>query len=186
MKPRDERVCAGTTKEHADAVRLVEYLIAHDGTVEITQDELARKLNFRRNLGGGVERVDTKRYHRARNHVRDRVDENGRPCCGYTLHYRKSGPESWLSLIDPTGDLGSHAKQAWGTVRGWVSRERQHHTENQRHVETLELLANHVLANNDRHGYRLLQRAEIEIEQNGTISPNTIAELDVWLSGMTA
>ena len=187
MKERSERVCDATSKEHADATRIIEYLIDRDGAVEETQDAIARALAMFRDHGGGVLSVDSARFHRARNHLRDRVAEDGRPCCGYTVNYRRSGNGgSSLTLTDPTGDLGDHASAAIETIRGWASRERQHHTENQRMVEQLELLADHVLANTDRQGYRLLQRTSIEIERDGTVSPTTMAELHVWLDSFAA
>lgn len=184
MKDRSERACDATTKEHADAVRIVEYLIDRNGAVEATHEAIARTLGMYRDHGGGVMSVDQKRYGRARNHVRDRIDENGQPCCGYTLEYRRSGKTSILALIDPSGDLGHHATAAIATIRGWVSRERQHHTENQRMLETVELLSDHVLAHKDRDGYRLLQRASIEIERDGTVGPSTMAELNYWLDSL--
>jgi hypothetical protein len=181
MKPREDRICDAATREHADAQALVTYLIGLDGTVEATQESIAGQLGFWRELGRGIRTIEMSRFHRARNHVRDRIDSEGHPCCAYTLHYRRSGSTSTLSLVDPTGELFDHARAAIGTIRGWVSRERQHHTENTRMVETCELLADHCLARDDRKGYRLLQRVEIEIERDGTVTPNTMAELDTWL-----
>jgi hypothetical protein len=187
MKPRDERQrCPGTSREHRDAVKIVELLLDSNGAVEATQEQIADRLNFYQDIGRGMRRVNIRRYHRARNHVRDRVDENGRPCCGFTVHYRKSGRTSWLALIDPSGDLGEHATAALGTVRGWVSRERQHHTENTRMIETLSLLADHALARSDMDGCRLCTRASLEIEQHGTVSPPTMAQLHVWAEGLPA
>jgi len=187
MKPRDARPrCVATSREHTDAVALVEYLIGRNGVVEATHETIARQLGMLRDHGAGLLRVDTGRLHRARNHIRDRVDERGRPCCGYTVHYRRCGPTSTLALIDPTGDVGEHAHAAIGTVRGWVSRERQHHTENQRMMETVELLSDHILARGDRAGYRLMQRVSIEIERDGSVSTSTMAALDGWLTGMAS
>lgn len=187
MKTRDERaVCNPTSQVHTDAVRIVEHLLDHNGQVVDTQEGIARKLAMFRDHGGGVLRIDTARFHRARNHMRDRVDANGRPCCGFTIHYRKSGPNSHLALIDPSGDLGDHALAAKGLILGWASREKQHKTENLRMTETAELLGDHALALGDKQGYRLMQRVSIELERDGTITAATMADLEVWLSGMAA
>lgn len=185
-KSREDRVCSAASQEHSDAQAIVEYLLDRNGHAEDTQGSIARQLGMLRDAGRGIYQVDTGRFHRARNHIRDRVDENGRPCCGYTLHYRRSGPMSDLALVDPGGDLGEHAKAAIATVLGMVSRERQHHTENQRMIETVELLGDHALANEDRQGYRLCQRTSIEIERDGTISPPTMSALELWCAGMAS
>lgn len=146
MKAREDRVCDATSREHRDAQMLVEHLLDANGHVSDSQDTIARKLGMLRDCGGGVLRIDSGRFHRSRNHVRDRVDPEGRPCCGYTIHYRRSGPDSALALVDPTGDLGDHARAAVSTILGMVSRERQHHTENLRMIETVELLGDHALS----------------------------------------
>lgn len=184
MKPREERTCDGRSREHRDALLLVELLLDHNGDIEETHEEVADSLGFRRAVTGGMRQIDMSRYHRARNHVRDRIADDGRPCCAFTIHYRRSGRNSVLALIDPSGDLGSHAIAAIATIRGFVSRERQHHTENQRQIESVELLADHVLSNSDRQGYRLLQRVAVAIEEHGTIPPTLMAELEVWLAGL--
>lgn len=176
--------CTGTSQEHADAIAIVEFLMGNNGTVEANQDEIARKLDMLKYEKRGLYTTDVGRYNRARNHLHERVDVDGRPCCGYRIHYRRSGPISTLSLVDPSGDLGAHAKAAIGTVRGWSSREKQHHTESQRMIKTVEALADHSLANGDKHGYRLLQHVCIQLETNGTVPPGLMAELDVWLAGM--
>lgn len=184
MKPRDERVCDATTRTHADGETLVTFLMGQNGSTKLSQSEVAGRLDFWKDRGGGVRQVDRGRFNRAKNHVRDRVDENGKPCCGYTIHYRRSGSESVLALVDPSGDLGAHAEAAVATIRGWVSRENQHLTENRRHIETMELLANHTLARRDREGYRVLQRAIIDVERDGTVSADTMADLNVWLAAL--
>jgi hypothetical protein len=179
--------CDGTSKAHADATKIVEFLIDHNGTVDIPQDELARKLDFTKNLRRGLTAIDTGRFSRARNHIMDCVDVDGRPCCGYRIHYRKSGSAgSTLSLADPSGDLGAHAQVSIGSLLGWMSRERQHHTENQRQIHSFETLADHALANSDKHGYKLLQRAVIDLDRDGTVLPETMAQLQVWATGMSS
>lgn len=177
--------CDGTSKAHVDAMKIVEFLVDHDGTVDITQDELARKLDMLKPQKGIGYLIDNQRFARARNHITDFVDMDGKPCCGYRLHYRRSGRGgSTLSLADPTGDLGEHAKVAIGSLLGWMSRERQHHTENQRQINNFETLADHALANGDKHGYKVLQRSIVDLDRDGTVLPDTMAQLQVWANGM--
>lgn len=180
-------VCAQVSREHADALKIIEYLVDRNGTVDQTQEGIAADLGFWRIYNGGrLREVDMKRFHRARNHARDRTDANGSPCCGFTLNYRRSGKASVLALVDPSGELMDHAHAAVATIRGWVSRERQHHTENTRMVETLEQLGDHALARADKYGYRLIQKAILEIDRDGTITPPTMHELESWLEGLAA
>jgi hypothetical protein len=181
MKERATRVCDGTSQEHKDAEGIIAFVMDGGGNVETTHERIAVALDLWRNHGGGIRSVDESRYHRARNHARDRIDSTGRPCCGYTLHYRRSGPTSTLALIDPSGSLGSHAGPAIATFRGWVSRERQHQTENQRQTETVESLADHALSVGDKVGYRLMQRVSIAIENDGSIPGSMMAEVEAWL-----
>lgn len=184
MKPREDRVCDGRSREHRDAVLLVDFLLEHDGRIEETHEEVADRVGFRRTMSGGLRSIDLPRYNRARNHIRDRIDDQARPCCVFTIHYRRSGRISVLALIDPSGDLGSHAHASIASIRGWVSRQRQHATENQRMVESVELLADHVLANQDRRGYRLLQRTAVAVEEQGFVPIPLMAELNAWLVGL--
>ncbi len=179
--------CDGTGKAHADAMKIVEFLIDQNGTTNLSQDEISRKLNFLKNSHTrGFVAIDKGRFSRAKNHVMDCVDASGKSCCGYRLHYRKSGAGgSTLSLEDPSGDLGSHAQAALGALLGWMSRERQHHTENRRQIVTFEALGDHALANGDKHGYRLVTQAIIDLDRDGTVLPETMAQLQVWASGLT-
>lgn len=149
-------------KTHDDALALVEYLMARGGKVAKTNEAIAIELGMLKKLGGG-------NLH------------------GYRLHYRASGRGgSELTLIDPTGDLGPHANAAIESVRGWMSREAQHHTENQRQIETWERLGDHALAQGDKTGYRICARASVELERDGTVSQATMAEAAVWLNAMDA
>lgn len=179
-----DKQCNATTKAHADAMKIVEFIVDQNGTVEATQDEIARKLDMVKHQGRGFLSIDNSRYRRALNHIADCVDEDGKPCCGYRLHYRKAGQVSTLSLADPTGDLGSHAQVSIGNLLGWMSRERQHHTENQRQVHNFETLADHALAKGDKQGYKLLQRAIVDLDRDGTVLPETMAQLQVWASAV--
>jgi hypothetical protein len=168
-------------RSHTDAKLLVEYIFTHGGSVKKTNEEIAFDLGFVISHGGGMRQVDTSRFVQARNHVKDGVVANA-PCTGYRLHYRTSASGSEYTLIDPSGSLGHHAKAVIETIRGWAVREAQHHTENLRQTETFEALGDHALAQGDKHGYRLCNKASIEIERDGTVSPTTLAEINVWMS----
>lgn len=178
--------CDGTTKAHADAMKIVEYLADHDGTIEIPQDELAHKLDMLKHERRGMYIVDKSRFSRARNHLMDCVDGEGKPCCGYRIHYRRAGQLSTFSLSDPKGDMGAHREAALGSVLGWMSRERQHHTENQRQIAVFETLADDVLKNGDKEGYKILQRAVIDLDRDGTVIPETMAQLQNWATAFSA
>jgi flavin-binding protein dodecin len=170
---------------HDDALALVEYLLAQGGRVAKTNDSLAFDLSFVINHGGGVRQVDKSRFAQARNHVKDSV-RGGGPCCGYRLHYRSTVRNTEYALIDPNGSLGSHLDAAIETVRGWAVREAQHHTENQRQVETFEVLGDHALSRGDKEGYRICVKAAVELDRDGTVTSNTMADLQVWLSNLMA
>lgn len=171
--------CDGTTKVHADAMKIAEFLFEQGGTVEIPNMELARKLDMLKRNGAMFD-YDKPRFSRAKNHLMDSVATDGKPCCGYRVHYRRSGLVSTWSLHDPTGGLGAHREGAMGNLLGWMSRERQHQTENRRQITAFETLADDVLANGDREGYKLLQRAVIDLDRDGTVLPETMALLQAW------
>jgi hypothetical protein len=173
-------------RTHDDALQLVEYLMLKGGSVEKTNEGIALDLKMLRSHGGGHFQVDMARFAQARLHVQDSTTPDGKPCCGYRLHYRALARGALFSLIDPTGDLGSHANAAIESVRGWVAREKQHKTENQRQIETFERLGEHCLARGDKGGYRICQRCSLELENEGTISASTMAEAAVWLDALRA
>jgi hypothetical protein len=172
-------------RTHDDGLQLVEYLMARGGKVEKTTEAIAFDLSMLKHLGGGNLRVDMSRFAQARNHVQDGTDA-GKPCCGYRLHYRSLSKGAEFTLIDPTGDLGPHAGATIASVLGWVAREKQHHTENQRQIETWERLGEHALARGDKVGYRICQRASVELNRDGTVSAATMAEANVWLDALKA
>lgn len=173
-------------RTHEDALALVWYLMEKGGKVSKTNEAIAMDLGMLKNLGGGNLRVDDSRFQQARHHVQDRTEDE-KPCCGYRLHYRASGRRgSELTLIDPTGDLGAHADAAIESVRGWMSRESQHHTENQRQIETWQTLGDHALSRGDKVGYRLCTTAAVDLDQHGTVTSKTMAEVTVWINGMQA
>jgi hypothetical protein len=173
-------------RTHDDALALVEYLMARGGKVQKTNEAITVDLGMLKNLGGGMRQVDGPRFAQARHHVQDGTDSDGKPCCGYRLHYRTTLKGSEFALIDPTGDLGSHVSATIESVRGWMIREAQHHTENQRQIETWERLGDHALARGDKTGYRICARAALELEQGGTVSEATMAEAAVWVDAVRA
>ena len=126
---------------------------------------------------------DTGRFYRARNHVRDRVDDTGEPCCGYMLHYRGTH-KSTLELIDPQDTLKNRAKGAWQSQRGWVVRERQHHTENLRQVRTFQEKASECVTVGDTIGAQVNFQAAHDIETSGTVLPPTMAVYEAWLQSL--
>lgn len=176
--------CDGTSKVHADAMKIAEFLIENNGTVEIPQDQLAHKLDMLKHEKRGFYLVDKGRFSRARNHLMDSVAADGKPCCGYRVHYRRAGLISTWSLHDPSGGLGAHREGALGNLLGWMSRERQHQTENRRQIGAFDALADDVLRNGDREGYKLLQRAVIELDRDGTVLPETMALLQSWAGSL--
>jgi hypothetical protein len=174
-------------QSHDDAILLVQYLVDRGGIVEKPNEGIAMDLHWMTNRGGGTWQVDIPRLVQARNHVKDGVDDNGKPCCGFRLNYRAAGHNrkgTELTLIDPTGSLGPHVNAVAKTVAGWMSREAQHHTENQREIETVERLGDHALALGDKTGYKLCARMSMEIEDYGTVLPKTMAEVMVWLDSL--
>lgn len=173
-------------RTHDDGLLLVEYLMARSGKVEKTNEAIAMDLGMLKNLGGGMRKVDAARFVQARNHVKDGTEADGRPCCGYRLHYRSTARHTEFALIDPTGDLGPHLAAAIESVRGWLTREKQHHTENQRQIETWERLGDHALARGDKAGYRICARASVELERDSTVSDKTMAEAAVWTDALRA
>ena len=178
------KICRGKSKEHADAGRLVEYLMDEGGSTASSNPDVAAALGFTRRVGRLIE-VDMPRFYKARNHVKDRVwKEDGRPCCGFRLHYREIKGKTHWALIDPTGDFGVLALAAVGDLRGWMTRERQHQTESLRQIVSVEAIADHALTHGDKAGYRLCQTAIIELSDIGTIKPATMAELSVWAEGI--
>lgn len=176
-------VCKGDTQEHQDAQALIGFLMEQGGSSPLNNRDVALELGFISRRGTDI-KVDIDRFYRARNHVKDRVWEDGRPCCAYRLHYREIKKQAHLALIDPTGDLSEHALAALATLRGWVVRERQHQSESSRQVVSFEALADHALARNDKSGYRLCQKAIIELDDVGTVKPTTLAELNVWVESI--
>jgi hypothetical protein len=180
------RECSGG-KGHDDAATLVEYLISHGGKVAQTNGEIAHAIGFMMARGGGTYTVDMARFNNAVAHVKDRTLGNG-PCTGYRLHYRpiaKSGTGSMMALVDPNGSI-DHVTAAIENAKGWMAREAQHHTENLRQIETFETLAMHAFKRGDHDGYRACTKASMDIDRDGTVSPSTMAELNVWLGALAA
>lgn len=183
MSHGERTLCRPEAPQHTDAVALVELLMESGGYMTDSNPEIAMRLGFTTRRGQLMD-IDMGRFYRARNHVRDRVDHDNRPCCGYQLHYRNVKGREVFALIDPSGDLGEHAYAAVGQLRGWMTRERQHQTENNRQVRTLAELGTHALSRGDKDGYRLCVMGTIDLEEHGTIRPTTMAAMAVWVSSL--
>lgn len=178
------KLCKGKSKMHADALALVGFLMDNGGKVRMTNADIAHKLGFTTRRGSIVE-IDRGRFHRARNHVKDGVSKDGKACCGYRLHYREGGKSgTQYALIDPQGGIGEHATASLESVRGWQTRERQHHTENLRMIVQFEALGDMALTGGDKPGYHVCQKAIIEMEEFGTLKPTTMADLQAWVDSL--
>jgi len=171
------KVCDGTSGTHADAATLVEYLIGLGGSTLDTNERVAAILwPFRHG------QPDRNRFYRARNHVKDRVDESGQPCCGFGLHYRDI--DGALTLVDPVDKTATLPMAAIQSEVGWMLREKQHHTENERHSRTLSLFADACMTRGDTVGVRINLKCANELETFGTIAPASMAEWDLWRASL--
>lgn len=177
------KICKGESKEHNDAQAFVGFLMDQNGSTPLANPDVAIELGFTKRIGRSIE-VDMPRFYRARNHVKDRIWEGGQPCCGFRLHYREIKNGTQLALIDPSGDLGDHAVAALENLHGWMTRERQHQSESLRQIVSFETLADQALARGDKPGYRICQKAIIELDEYGTVKPTTMAELQVWVDSL--
>jgi hypothetical protein len=172
--------CKGTSGEHKDAQKLVAYLIAQGLGTDDSNDEVASKV-FR--LSHGM--PDTGRFHRARNHIRDRVEEAdaSKPCTGYTLHYRGIN-NSRLELIDPNASLANRGRAALHHLLGVVTRERQHQTEMARNAASFMAMGNECSMAGDTYGASLNYRCATEIDTVGTITPRSLGEYHAWVDSL--
>jgi hypothetical protein len=172
---------------HNDAIALVEYLLARGGKDDKPAEQIAQDLRWEQRLGG-MRQTDMGRFHRARNHVKDGRSKDGRPCTGYSLHYRSSALGSHWMLVDPSGDLGHHTLVAAEELRGDIQQQVAFRTINGRRIATAEQMAEMCLkqAPPDGVGHRLLLTYTMELKRFGAISDELIAEIMVWLSGKVA
>lgn len=187
MPTRDERrPCVGATKVHDDAVRIVNFILNEGKWTDLTNEQLATKCGFWQEQGS-IRRLNMPRFHKAVRHTKDRCDEEGNPCCYWTLHYRSAGPSgSVLALIDPTGDLGTHAKAVVGQLYGSMNKQKSQETENRRDMESWQLLAKHAGANGDLYGHSICMQAGTDLRRYGHVRADTMAELELWMSGIAS
>ena len=181
MTPR--RVCNGKSKVHRDALALVELMFKEGGHVPLVNKDLAFALGFTIRRGSVVE-IDMARFHRARNHTQDGIWKNGKPCCGYRLHYREIRGSTSFVLIDESAGAGEYALAYIAQLLGWLTRLRQRQTEDRRQIVTLEALAGLARQLNDDVGSQICQRAMIELDEFATIKPRTIGEMTSWAQGL--
>jgi hypothetical protein len=179
-----EKRCLGRGS-HLDALALVEYLMQqpHAETSQ-SAPEIARMLGWEKRLG--MNRVtDLKRFHIARNHVKDGRDQ-GKPCTGYSLHYRTSSAGNVWKLIDPSGSLQDHIYAAASEIRGDLQQQITFRTINGRRIATAEQMADWCLkaTPQDGVGHRLMIEYSMELKKFGTVTDSLLAEINLWLAGV--
>lgn len=167
---------------HEDALALVERILDAGGKIAIPHEEIARALGWEQRIGS-IRRTDMARYQRARNHIRDGRTRNDEPCTGYSLHYRTSGRDNEMWLVDPSGDLKHHQEIAIREILGDLQQQVAFRTINGRRVDTARQAAQMFLNADPRddEGHRLMTGYAIELEKYGTASDQTIQELIAWM-----
>ena len=189
---RSERVCAGG-KVHRDAERIANHAILHGQfqtsdviRIEGTHGEFAKQLEFLLDDDNGFRRVDTGRYRRALNHLRDCVRDDGVPCTGLTTHYKQVQRGSGLWFIDGMRKREQAVNAAVGVIRGWAHQEKCQRTERRRMKETLQVFLDSLDANTQGHAYQLTTRVLISIEEKGVVPDGPMAEFEAFLATLTA
>jgi len=175
------KVCLARGSHH-DALALVQYLLDHGGKSNLTHGQLTEALGWEQRIGN-TRVLDTGRFERARNHVKDGLDkDNITPCTGYRLHYRPSTAENMWMLVDPAGDLDHHREVVRRELRGDLQQEVAARSIVGRRVETANAAAEMCLKASppDGVGHRLLLTYALELERWGAVSNTTLAELMVW------
>lgn len=167
---------------HDDAIALVEYLLANSGKTDLSAEKLAVELGWEQRFGGGMRQSDMARFHRARNHVKDGRAKDGKPCTGYSLHYRASGQGALWMLVDPSGDLDHHLHVAIEKMRGDIQQQVAFRTVNGRRIADCEQASELCLKRGDGIGHRLMLEAAMEYRKYGALSDPLIAEVNLWLA----
>ncbi len=172
---------------HDDAVALAEYMLARGGQADKPAEQIALDLKWEQRLGG-MRQTDMGRFQRARNHLKDGRAKDGKPCTGYSLHYRTSGKGSVWKLIDPAGGLQHHMDAAIEEIRGDIQQQVSFRTVNGRRISTAEQMAEWCLKAEtpDGRGHRLMLEYSIELRKFGAVSDGLIAEINLWLAGVAA
>lgn len=168
---------------HDDAKLLVEYLYSYGGSTAKPAEQIALDLGWEKRVGI-MRHTDMQRFHIARNHVRDGLDKHGQPCTGYTLHYRHTGKDSRLWLIDPNGGLDERKEAAKEELRGDLQQQLNLRTINGRRIATAEALSEWCLKSTpvDGVGHRLMIEYSMELRKTGVASDQLIAEIHAWLA----
>lgn len=170
---------------HQDALAIVNYFIDHNGHVELVREALVEELNWWTRLSNGMKQLDLPRFARAVNHLKDGRTNDGKPCTGFSLHYRTSGRTSSWMLVDPAGDVNHRLDVAIETIRGDIQQEVAFRTVNGRRKANAEQAAETCLKQDDGVGHRLLLTYAVEIERFGAVSNGLLAELNDWLAART-
>lgn len=181
----NKKRCKVDSQVHRDAAGIVEYVHQHGGELHISHKKLGKACGIEAHVANGLYRVNDRRVYAALTHLKESVDANDRPCCGYRVHYKHSGPDAILRLIDPL-DEHDVIRSGIETIRGWFQIEKRQLTENRRQVNVLETLAEQAFSNGDRFGYDVCRNAMHDLEKDGRLSAATQAELSVWLEPASA
>ena len=173
-----KRPCRGK-QSHADAEAIVLFLEAQpDFQTTLPNMQIAARMGWLRH--GGT--VDKGRFRAAMNHLKDSIAADGKPCTGYVVHYRDSGPARALSLI---ADGVNVAVLQLEQHRGWLRIDKQRRTENRRHIASLEADRSVLMATMPgnkwaQDGYDILTRMVMDLDTDGYIRESTLIEYEVW------
>lgn len=187
-RERGRFACNGKPQGHADGLAVIELLL-NEPKHEIAEParEISRQLSWLQHIGAGRYAANTRRFNIAVRHVMDGVASDGKPCCGYLVHYRGTGRKPVLSLIDPAGQQGGRLR-GLATLIGHHARLAQHHTENRRMIAVHEGLADDLVHATppDKAGARINQVCATELERFGDITPETLGEFMAWATAQQA
>lgn len=175
-----ERKCRGRGS-HADALVLVEYILNSGGRTNLTMDQLAQELGWEQRVGS-ARVTDLKRLQIARNHVKDGLAKDGKPCTGFRLHYRTSARENEWMLIDPSGGADHQMEIALREIQGDLQQHVAFRTVNGRRASAAHAAAEMFLKAGNTEGYQRMTSLAMEYERFGAPSDQTIAELNLWLA----
>lgn len=187
-RPKHQRAYAKKTTtycrargSHQDALALVQFLLDRGGKSDLTQGNVCQLLGWEQRVGN-TRVLDMPRFQRARNHVKDGLDPDDKPCVGYRLHYRPSTQGNVWMLVDPSGDLDHHREVARRELRGDLQQELSARVVVGRRIETAQQMAEMCLKASppDGVGHRLMLTYAVELERFGAVSNATLAELMLW------
>jgi hypothetical protein len=165
------RNCTATTQTHRDGDRIIDYLLDNGGSTSLTKTQLAIHFGWH-----------SQRITRAIIHVIEHVATGtDTPCCGFSLHYRKSGRTSVLSLLDPV-DAQPYDVAVAASVAGVFTRINQHRIESNRIQTYLGVLLVQTTKHSDERGASALRHAIADLDTTGRISDATRLDIEAWLT----